>query len=196
MVIHDYELGRTTTGQGMVKDLTCEDLRLLDAGSWFDSRFAGLKVPTLDEVLKRYRSSGILFNIELKTDTNHNQELEKAVLQTIENHDLDEQVIISSFDHQGLVNCRRLKPAVRTGMLYFMDIEKPWQLALSLGCYSVHPLFSYLKSAEIVQAFRDNNLALYPWTVNDPAVMTDLLGRNVQGMITDYPQELKKLISG
>jgi len=195
VVIHDYELQRTTSGQGMVKDFKLQELKLFDAGSWFDSRFARLSIPTLDEVLARYSAGNTIFNIELKTEKSEKQTLEKEVIKVIDAHNIAERVIISSFDHDSLVTCRQLNPGIRTGMLYIMDIEEPWKLALSLGCYSVHPLFSYLESAEMRNSFKKHKLALFPWTVNNPEVMADMINHQVQGIITDYPQELKKIIT-
>ena len=52
MVIHDESLDRTTNGQGMVSDYTLSELKALDAGSWFDARFKGERLPTLEEVLE------------------------------------------------------------------------------------------------------------------------------------------------
>lgn len=49
--IHDGTVDRTTDGTGRVAEQTLSEVRQLDAGSWFDSKFAK-KVPTIDEVLK------------------------------------------------------------------------------------------------------------------------------------------------
>src|SRR5919197_4354903 len=51
VVIHDEQLDRTTDGRGLVGDRTLDELKRLDAGSWFDPRFAGQRIPTLHEVL-------------------------------------------------------------------------------------------------------------------------------------------------
>jgi len=51
VVIHDYSVDRTTNGSGKVLDLTLEELKTLDAGSWYDSSFAGTQIPTLDEAI-------------------------------------------------------------------------------------------------------------------------------------------------
>ena len=180
----------------MVNNYKLEELSQLDAGSWFDARFGGLNIPTLEQVLLRYQPGNHLFNIELKTETSRNQQLEKAVIRVIEKYNLEQRVIISSFDYDSLVNCQRINPAIRTGMLYFMEVEEPWQLALSLNCYSVHPLFSYLESAVTINNFKKHNLALYPWTVNSPDIMSSLINGGVQGIITDYPHVLNKLLNG
>ncbi len=52
IIIHDPTLDRTTNGTGKVESLTFDELRALDAGSWFDKRFAGTQMPTLEETLK------------------------------------------------------------------------------------------------------------------------------------------------
>jgi glycerophosphoryl diester phosphodiesterase len=67
--IHDGTIDRTTNGTGKVSELTLAQMRKLDAGSWFDPKFAGEKVPTVDEVLKlvaEYRQHDVLIAVDLK----------------------------------------------------------------------------------------------------------------------------------
>jgi len=67
--IHDGTVDRTTNGTGKVSELTLAQMRELDAGSWFDPKFAGEKVPTIDEVLKliaEYRQHDVLIAVDLK----------------------------------------------------------------------------------------------------------------------------------
>lgn len=67
--IHDGTVDRTTNGTGRVADLTLAEIRRLDAGSWFDPRFAGERVPTMEEVLSlvaEYRQHEILVAVDLK----------------------------------------------------------------------------------------------------------------------------------
>jgi len=51
VLMHDTKIDRTTNGTGIVADLPFESIRQLDAGSWMDSRFAGTRVPSLEETL-------------------------------------------------------------------------------------------------------------------------------------------------
>jgi glycerophosphoryl diester phosphodiesterase len=70
--IHDSTVDRTTNGTGQVSDLTLDDIRRLDAGSWFDPRFASEKVPTVDDVLKliaEYRRHNVLIAVDLKAES-------------------------------------------------------------------------------------------------------------------------------
>lgn len=69
--IHDDTVGRTTDGKGKVADMTLDEIRRLDAGSWFDPKFSGEKVPTVEEVLKlvaEYRQHDILIAADIKAE--------------------------------------------------------------------------------------------------------------------------------
>lgn len=195
VVIHDENLERTTTGQGMVRDYDLADLKSFDAGSWFAAEFSGERIPTLDQLFKRYENSKLLFNLELKTSMTDNQGLEEAVLKCVAEFNLEKRVVISSFNHQSLVRCKELNPHIRTGMLYFEELESPWERALSLGCYSAHPFFYYLQEAEVIEGFKNHNLPVYTWTVNDPEQMEYLVKNEIDAIITDYPQVLSEIIT-
>lgn len=70
--IHDDTVDRTTNGTGKVAELSLEQIRRLDAGSWFDPRFVREKIPTVEEVLKlvaEYRQHDILVAVDLKDGT-------------------------------------------------------------------------------------------------------------------------------
>src|SRR5690606_36552538 len=67
--IHDDTVNRTTNGKGKVTELTLDETRRFDAGSWFDTKFAGEKVPTVAEVLAligEHREKEVLVAVDLK----------------------------------------------------------------------------------------------------------------------------------
>lgn len=69
--IHDNTLDRTTNGTGLVSDATLKEIQQLDAGSWFDSRFAGEKVPTVEKVIQlieQYNKHQFVIAVDLKID--------------------------------------------------------------------------------------------------------------------------------
>jgi len=71
VLMHDSEVNRTTNGVGKVSEITLAELKKLDAGSWFDPRFKGEKVPTLEEFLlrlARYKESNPLVCVDVKID--------------------------------------------------------------------------------------------------------------------------------
>jgi len=196
VVIHDEKLERTTNGTGLVKDYTLEELQSLDAGTWFDEEFAGEKMPTLDQVLDEFASTELNFNIELKSGIVLYPGLEEKVIEAVKRRSLTDQVVLSSFNHYSLVTCRELNKEIRTGMLYVAGLYEPWEYALKLGCYSVHPLFYHLQHPELVSGFREHNLAIYAWTVNEPVYMELMVAGGIDAIITDRPQDLQKIIDG
>jgi glycerophosphoryl diester phosphodiesterase len=69
--LHDADVRRTTDGKGKVSDFTLAELRRLDAGGWFDASFAGLRVPTLEEVFALVRErgrAGLLIALDIKVE--------------------------------------------------------------------------------------------------------------------------------
>ncbi|MDA1012949.1 MAG: glycerophosphodiester phosphodiesterase family protein [Planctomycetota bacterium] len=67
--IHDTTVDRTTNGTGKISELTLAKIQELDAGSWFDRKFANERVPTVEEVLKliaEYRQHDVLIAVDLK----------------------------------------------------------------------------------------------------------------------------------
>ncbi len=196
VVMHDQDLDRTTTGHGPVNELTCAELKALDAGSWYSAEFKGEKIPTLEEVFNRFKSCNLLFNVELKKEIDDDSETEKAVIAAIVKNNLEERTLISSFNQDSLQACHKINPAIRTGLLYLTEVTEPWHYARSLGCYSVHPLFYYLQSPELLAGFKAHNIPLYPWTVNDPEQMKYLTSEGIEAIITDYPDILRDILEG
>ena len=68
VAIHDASVDRTTNGHGLVKEYTLAEIRELDAGSWFDPKFAGEKIPTLEEIIAFARQADVVFYLEVKTE--------------------------------------------------------------------------------------------------------------------------------
>ena len=70
VVIHDETVDRTTNGTGEIRNLTLAEIKAMDAGGWFHNKYAGEKIPTLEEVLLLLTELGFngQLNIELKTD--------------------------------------------------------------------------------------------------------------------------------
>ena len=66
VVFHDLRMERTTNGRGAVRDLTLDQVRQLDAGSWYGPKFAGERVPTFEEVVALAREQGIRIFPEVK----------------------------------------------------------------------------------------------------------------------------------
>src|SRR6266700_421843 len=65
VLFHDDLLDRTTNGTGVLQEMSWQELQRLDAGSWFDSKYAGERIPLLIEALERY-GTRTCFDLEIK----------------------------------------------------------------------------------------------------------------------------------
>lgn len=115
VVHHDDTLDRTTNGSGKVSDHTFEEVRKLDAGSWFDPQFAGEKVPTLAEVLS-WAKDKIHVDVEIKKHA-ATPDYADRLLQIIDEQGVAEQVTVTSFNSEFIENLERQQPGLDTGLL-------------------------------------------------------------------------------
>lgn len=196
VVLHDDTVDRTTGAQGLVADLTLDELRKLEAGSWFDPRYDGEPIPTLDDVLAAYGGK-VPIDIEIKT-TGNKVALGKGVVEAIERAGLVDKVFVTSFDPYILEVVKNENPDILRGQLTatFKDadlnfIEKLVLRRMWLNGKS-EPDFIAVESVRVNKRFvkrwktrRGHRLLV--WTVNDASEMRRLLDLGVDGIITDDP---------
>lgn len=194
VVIHDEMLDRTTNGKGMVMNLTLEELKQLDAGSWFSDEFKGEKIPTLEEVLKLIHNTSMILNVEIKAGYRLYKDIEEKTLSMLEKYNMLNSCIISSFDHYSLVRVRELNKQVKTGMLYSASLYKPWEYARSLKVNALHPHYITL-TEEFITSAHNENFPINTYTVNDEAYMIKLAAAKISMMITNYPDKAKHIVT-
>ena len=126
VIVHDANLDRTSNKSLFVSELSAKDLLELDAGSWFDLRFAGERIPRLATLLKwaanKKNKSGELlsFFVELKVDRDESRReaLINAVLKELKEYKVLNRSVIISFDEPCLALCHKISPTTATGFLY------------------------------------------------------------------------------
>ncbi len=194
VVIHDRTIERTTGGSGLVVEYTASQLQQFDAGSWYGEQFAGAKIPLLTEVLGFCKSIGkdLLINIELKAGSIMYPNIEETVISRVKEYHLDDQVIISSFDHHGLQRVKEIDPNIKTGVLYTASWIKPWRYRELLNFNALHPAW-YTLSPELVTNAHQAGLAVHTFTVNDTDYVPQMIMMGVDGIITDYPDRLIRI---
>lgn len=194
VVIHDDRLERTTDGHGLVGAATLAELRRLDAGAWRDARFAGQRIPTLDEVLAWARGRTRLA-IEIKNGPNFYVRIEEKVAALLDRHAMLDQALVISFDHHALRRLRQIEPRITTGVLYAARPIDPVALASTSGATVLEPHWSYV-TAEDVQVAHAAGLRLAAWATSDPEVLRRLIACGVDGIATDHPDVLIGLLGG
>jgi glycerophosphoryl diester phosphodiesterase len=209
VVLHDDSLGRTARGpagscSGMVREKTLAQLAECDVGSWFNaehpararSAYASERIPTLDAVLTRYATRA-KFYIETKNPADA-PGMEDALLALLRRHRLtNDRVIVQSFSAASLERLHALDAQFKLVLLIedpisrdSMDVVLDRVASYASG---IGPARAIVSTA-LVDAAHKRKLVVHPYTVNDEPVMRFLLGRGVDGMFTDRPDVLRRVI--
>ena len=178
----------------------------------------GERIPTLAALFQRVAAAGnttVRFNIETKLSPNEPDSTPdaatfvRAVLDVVRTHKLDPRVTIQSFDWRTLREVQRAAPAIPTACLTAQQewlnniADGRWTAGLALadhdnsvpklvkaaGCAVWSPYFGDLDAASLAQA-RALGLKVIVWTVNQPADVERMLGLGLDGLISDYPDQV------
>lgn len=187
VVIHDFHLERTTNGRGAVREHSLAALRQLDTGGWFGCEFRDERLLTLSDVFDLIGDRAAL-NVEVKPTVGDEQHVATELVRLLRRLDRVDSTIVSCFDFDVLRIIRGLDDAVSLGLLtYDQDLTAVWATARELGARSVHPYWALVTPALIASA-RDTGVQVITWTVNEVAVMEELLRCGVDGIISDFPE--------
>ncbi len=196
VVIHDQTVDRTTNGQGRVNHLKLEEIRKLDAGSFFDIAFKGEPVPTLEEVLRKV-SARTFTNIELTNYASPNDELPFMVAELVKRLGMQDRVMFSSFHPIPLLRAHRILPDVPVGLLADANIAgalaRSWVGRL-IPHQALHPDVSKA-TLSLIKSEHRRGCRVHVWTVNDPEVMRSLFTWDVDGIFTDDPRLARKVLT-
>lgn len=193
-VIHDETLDRTTDGQGLVRDHTLAELKALDAGAWFgDGRYAGQRIPSLDEVLAWAREHGTLVDIEVKNGPIYYAGIEQALVEALDRAGMAERAIVIAFDHAVVQRVRALDDRIATGVLYAARPVDPLALARAADADALLPHWAYV-TPEDVRAAHAAGLGVAPWVSSDPQVLTYLVRCGVDAIGTNHPDVLRRIV--
>ena len=194
IVIHDDTVDRTTDGSGAVKALTLKQLCRLDAGGWFDPRFEGERLPTLEQALDAAKGR-VSVNIEIKPEAvdprDAGHAVERQVLTLVHDKGMTDDVLVSSFDWRVLANLRRLDPTIAIGLLSEVPADDrllAWHRGLN--AYSWHPDYRVLTRSQ-VDTLHDAGARVFPYAVGGRIDTRGMLAMGVDGMIVDGPQQMK-----
>jgi glycerophosphoryl diester phosphodiesterase len=185
VLIHDHTVDRTTDGHGFVKDMTLTELKRLDAGSWFDPRFAEQRVPALAELLAWARDR-VGVAIEIKNGPIYYPGIAEKVVRLLKEHGMERQAILISFDHLVLREAKMIAPGVATGILYVGRFVDEIGAARAAGADALHPNWAFV-TPDLVEKAHAAGLAVSPWCPNDLATIRLLSQMGVDSIGTDFP---------
>ncbi|HEY5904146.1 MAG TPA: glycerophosphodiester phosphodiesterase [Anaerolineales bacterium] len=211
VLMHDERVDRTTDGTGLIEDLTLDQLLKLDAaydfspdnGQTFPFRGQGILVPTLDELFKKFPQMRYIVEIKLTRNP-----IDKPLCELIRSRGMQDRVLVASFHDEAMAAFRESCPEVATsasrqevasfvllGKVFLSGLLSPRFNALQVP---YEPSESYnipVMTERFVREAHVKNLSVEPWTVNEPDLMRLYIGWGVDGIITDRPDLMLKILN-
>lgn len=182
VVLHDASLLRTTGWDRNIGDVTYTEIRNLDDGSWYSSHFSGERIPTLEEVLRLAKHSGVKLNVELKPDGK--EALARTVTSLIRRYGLRGRCVVTSSNYDLLEEVKRCDSRIKTG---YITSFVPTQVTgmKDADAFSVRAAFL---SAAGVRRLHAADKQVFAWTVNTEDAMRNMIAFGVDDLITDNPR--------
>lgn len=188
-MFHDLTLDRTTDGHGPIADIDWADLQRLDAGSWFDPRFAGLRVPSLEATLDLAVEAGVPLCIEIKGTPADTPATAEAVAALLRDRGLLDGMVIASFDHDALRAARAVAPGVRLAPERLPEAGPPDAAtavaqATATGAAILQHRWEDL-TREVVDALHAADVAVWSWPIDSLESIAHSVAVGVDGIIGD-----------
>jgi glycerophosphoryl diester phosphodiesterase len=195
VVYHDEYLDRTTDAcqRWSGKQITFaskrwSELQQLDAGTWFDPRFVGTRLSSLEEVIVAITPRAPLM-IERKSGD------AATCVRILEKHGALDRVTVHAFDWDFLRDCHRQAPSLRLGALGKKRL-RPEQIeaAKELGASIIGWEAKALEAADIA-AIHAAGMKAWAWTVDDPDLARRLVAAGLDGLISNRPRAMRELLA-
>lgn len=213
VVIHDPTVDRTTNGTGKVNEMTLEEIQSLDAGynfvdekGEFSFRGKGVYIPTVEEVFLRYPNMRHLIEMKDTNDVRLYEDVIQELWRLISENNMEDHIMVGSFNHDinerfeavtwGQIPIGAGESAVRS----FVKKHVPYLNGLASSTVDslqlpVEQEGYDLSTNNIIQSAKKRNMSIYYWTINDETQMRELIEKGVDGIMTDYPDRLRKVLT-
>jgi glycerophosphoryl diester phosphodiesterase len=198
VVIHDPTLDRTTNGKGRVRRHAWREMSRLDAGSWYHRRFRRARLLRLPELLDWLRPkkspSGLPLKIliEIKNEPKY-PKIAERVVDVLQRKKMVDRAMIISFDHAVVRRVKRLSPELRGGILYHKRLADLTGRLAWTRADAIFPLWK-LVTPSLIRLAKEQGRFVGVWTVNKPGEMRRMIRVGVDGIATNYPDRLRRLL--
>lgn len=187
VLLHDKSIKRVTGVDKNIWEVDYEELKNLDAGSWYSDKFKEEKIPLLEDVIKVSKNK-IKLNIEIKTN-GHEKNLVENVVKIIEKNNLVDKCVVTSITYNVLEQVEKINPQIKTGYIVYMSVG--YISELDVDFYSIE---SSRVTPKIINNIHDKNKQIHVWTVNLDEDIAKFNTLKVDNIITDYPEKARTII--
>ena len=197
VVLHDRRLERTTSGRGPVGIHTLQELKALDAGSWFGAEFRDERVPTLEEVFEAMPGEFPIY-VEMKARGYGARALAMKVVDITRRYNRRDHTLVASFNPLALAILRAVDPRIFRGYIWsrkhplplrarwLSPMAKPHWLAPDRGSITPESLAKFHAQGKPVAA----------WDLDTGTDMVRLREMGLDAVVTDSPDVLAREKSG
>ena len=203
VVMHDETVNRTTNGEGNIRDLYLEEIKSLDAGSWFDSNSPSEQVPTLKEILVKFENRVHIF-VEIKSEEEDLLIELRSLLETMgwipdSNYDKSQEALpvpgisIISFMQDQLLLSAKVFPELAHGLLTIETSEELIAWCTSKGMVGIFPYVAYVDRS-FVSSAHNSGLYVGAWGFENPEQLSSSLALGLDGVTVDWPVEAGVII--
>jgi len=189
VVTHDKDIKRITGKDGLIKDMTLNELRKLNFGE-------GEKIPTLQELVELTKNR-IGLNCEIIVEG-----ITEKVIHIFREYDIIDTTLVSSFILDELLKIQKLEPSLKLASLvptpgtikFDWDKKKEMiQYCIDNNLYAINPIVMMVDQ-QFVDFAHANNVKVFPWTVDSKVVIKKLIRLGVDGIITDDISHTKEIL--
>lgn len=189
VIFHDDHIERTTNGTGVLQEMKWPQLRNLDAGSWFDPKYSGERIPLLTEFLKRYQN-------KTRIETEVKQPgIEEKVLQAVSDQNLLDSMTFTSFDFSTVAHIKELTPQAAVGFLTSDISDETIERVKKANITQFSPEASKVTKS-LVDKWHSEGLYVRVWGIEDTTIMKQAIAAGVDGMTVDFPNLLLDELRG
>ncbi|WP_030784092.1 glycerophosphodiester phosphodiesterase [Streptomyces sp. NRRL S-920] len=212
VIMHDDNLKRTTNVEEVfpdrapwkVADFTAAEIARLDAGSWFSPKYAGERVPTLRQYMRRVSRNHQRLVFEFKKPELYpgiEQQGLRVLRETgwLDKHHVRSRLVIQSFSAESVKTVHALRPDVKTGFLGTPAVaDLPAYAKFADQINSTHTSIStpYVAAIHAFKGPHGKPLEIFTWTVNDAPNAVRAANFGVDGIITNTPDVVRKALHG
>lgn len=189
VMFHDDTIDEKSTGTGAIADHTYQELLEMDFGAWKDEKYAGTKIVLFEDFAKKFLPLDMTFAIELKVTG-----IAKKSLDIMKKYGNMDNIYVSSFKYEALVETRELDPDVKLTWLIKDPINEENIAKLKeIGGTQISPRAT-LVTPEQIELAKSHGLRVRLWGVKDEEIMKAVYPLDTDGMTVNFPDKLKELM--
>lgn len=176
VLLHDETIDRTSNGTGKISDLTFDEVRKFDFGSWEDTKYSGEKIPAFSEFIDLCRKLSLHPYIEIKPYSVSREQVE-ILHNIVHSYGMKDKVTWISFGDGILKIIKELNPTARLGYIMFEINKEVIERILPLKCNTNEVFlncdYNHIDD-EAIKLCRDNNLPIEAWVIDSEELILKL----------------------